>query len=220
MKKLKCTAAFTLMIIVSTIIFCPTIMAQKLPDSTLAKISRVELGNYYMKKSKKQKLLGYALYATGIATFVAAGTAGDPETGIPLFAVSMISLSFSNPTLSHGAKNKGKAEMLLRYQNPKESPEDIKALASSYKSNAKTSSFAGWTLLLGGIAGLFVSAATESGPVAVISLTSMFVSVPVWMNAAKNRGRVSILMNNESIPVSLNSNSSFRSIGVSIPITK
>jgi hypothetical protein len=48
----------------------------------------------------------------------------------------------------------------------------------------------------------------------------MFGSQPVWMNAARNKGRISILMDQQSIPVSyLLPNVRLTSIGLSIPIS-
>jgi hypothetical protein len=222
MKKLNCPTIASILIISFIILSCPVIQAQKLPDTAITKISRVELGNYYMKKSRNQKLLGYALLAGGFASFAASiGLAYDESNAAePLLILSTISLAASNPALCSGSKSKGKAEMLLRNPAPGESPEDVTALARRYQKNATISSIAAWTLFVGGITGLFISADDGSETGAVLSAVSMFASLPVWMNSAKNKGRVSILLQREYVPVSYKSNPSMPSIGISIPISR
>ncbi|HLO81893.1 MAG TPA: hypothetical protein VK166_13085 [Chitinophagaceae bacterium] len=222
MKKLNCPNSAYILILISIIFCCPGLQAQKLPDSPITKISRVELGNYYMKKSKNQKLLGYALLGTGLASFAASiGLAYDESNAAaPLLILSTIALASSNPALCSGSKSKGKAEMLLREPAPGESSDDVMALAKRYQKNATISSIAAWTLFVGGLTGLFIAADDGSDTGAVLSTLSMFASLPVWMNAAKNKGRVSILLKKENVPVSYKANPSMPSIGISIPISR
>jgi hypothetical protein len=214
--------------------FCYTMVsAQKLSDSSFNKMSRVELGNYYMKKSQIRKAGGYGLMAAGLGGYlvsyyvlaIESNLNGELSNGSAiavslLFTASTISLVASNPVLCAGSKYKGKAEMLLRTPGPNQTPSDIQAIIAGYKKQQKTSSIIAWTMLLGGFAGLFVSAATESEELFLLSTLSMFGSLPLWMNAARNKGRISVLMGMQSIPVSyLFPNVGLTSIGLSIPIS-
>jgi hypothetical protein len=75
-------------------------------------------------------------------------------------------------------------------------------------------------MLASGMVAFFVSNDHEIEVVPLISTVAISGSIPVFAAAAKNKERVSVLVRNQSIPVSHMSGSSmYRSIGVSIPIT-
>ena len=221
--------AILLVVICST-----TASAQKLSDSEFKKMSKVELENYYMKKSHTRKAEGYGLLAAGLGGYwvgfyvMAFGSnlngelSKESATAVSiLFIASTISLVASNPVLCSGSKYLGKADMLLRTPGPNETTSDIQALIERHKKKQKTSSTIAWTLFLGGVAGVFISAATESGGLWIFSTLSLFASLPVWMSAAREKGRISILMGQQSIPVSyLLPNVRLTSIGLSIPISR
>lgn len=116
----------------------------------------------------------------------------------------------------------GMAEMLLTEPGKNPDRAYINGLAEKYKQKARTNSIIAWSMLAGGFALYALGAsADEYTVVPILGFASMYGSIPVFAAAAKNKGRVSVLVRNQSIPVSHMSGSSmYRSIGVSIPITR
>lgn len=196
--------------------------AQRLSDPVTSKQDQITLGNALMKKSRTEKAIGYGLLAAG-----AAGTAaslfmlsGDGDKGRGLFWTSCIAMAASNPVLCGASRNKGRAEMLLMDSAPITNGGDIDALTRKYRTNVTSSSIIAWTMFMGGLVGTISSAFQENDGLLIGSAIAMFGSLPVWMNAAKNKGRLSIITDKQNLLYSFRSgNTLHRSIGFSIPIS-
>ena len=86
-------------------------------------MSDLELGQYYLSKSKSQKTIGWillggglALYIGGIATYSDIYDDQDTEAAVMVLTGSIATIA-SIPLFITAAKNKGRAEILLRNQN-------------------------------------------------------------------------------------------------------
>jgi hypothetical protein len=204
------------------------VFAQKLPDPTTRKMSRIELADYYNQKSKRNKTLGYGLLGGG-ALLVIVGTAlavddifsnnNNAGFGVATFMIGGASMIASWPVLASGAKHKGRAEML--YMNPDPSKTDD--MATMYKRKARTNKIIAWALVGNAILLPIILPndninATQS-TISTIAVLGGFASIPFFMEAAKNKGRVSILSRMEHVPMSyLNGSGTHRSIGLAFPI--
>lgn len=225
-----------LTIVVFLLSLCSTTLpAQKLSDTMFSKMSRMEMGDHFQKKSRGLKTGGFTLMGVGVL-MVAAGTSiavndlfnerGNAETGAGLFFLGIGSMAASYPILAAGARNKGKAEML--YMNP--DPEQTRKLTETYTRKARTNSIIAWSLLGSGfIIPLALQQTTNSygeksqavETVSAVSSMCIYISIPFFMEAAKHKGRVSILTRTERIAAStLKGTGTHRSIGISIPISK
>ncbi|HSF46651.1 MAG TPA: hypothetical protein VLA58_11610 [Chitinophagaceae bacterium] len=200
--------------------------SQVIDDPATMKMSRIEMGNFYLDKAKKQKRTAWILIGASVATAFAAGAViannvDNDEAGVGLLLVSTGTMIASWPTFARGARSNGMAEMLLTEPGQNPDKNYINSLANTYKKKARTNTIIAWTMLAGGLVTLYTSAWEESGALAYLGLAATYGSIPVFAAAAKNKGRVSVLVRNQSIPVSHMSGSSmYRSIGVSIPITR
>ena len=98
--------------------------AQQLPQQPTNRMSDTELGQFYLQKSKNQKTGAWILLGAGIALQVAGSisyadnlfeesTSGDDA----LMLVGTIASIASIPLFISAAKNKGRAEILLRHEN-------------------------------------------------------------------------------------------------------
>ena len=104
--------------------FCLLCMAASLSaQQRTSPMSDLELGQYYLSKSKSQKTIGWillggglALYIGGIATYSDLYDDQDTEAGIMVLTGSIATIA-SIPLFITAAKNKGRAEILLRNQN-------------------------------------------------------------------------------------------------------
>lgn len=226
----------TLTIVVALLSLCSTTLpAQKLSDTMFAKMSRVEMGDHFQKKGRNLKAGGFTLMGVG-GLLVMAGSAmavndlfnesGNAETGAVLFFLGIGSMAASYPILAAGARNKGKAEIL--YLDPDQ--EQNRKLTETYTRKARINSIIAWSLLGSGfLIPLALQNTTNSygekgqaaQTVSSISSLGIFVSIPFFMEAAKNKGRVSILTRTERIASStLQGPGTHRSIGIGIPINK
>jgi hypothetical protein len=92
--------------------------AQELTTPSTAKLTDKELGLQYLKKSKNLKIAGWALLGSGLVlTYVGAATAWNDDSGAGLFYAGTLLTIGSIPCFIAGAKNKGRAEILLRSEN-------------------------------------------------------------------------------------------------------
>lgn len=193
------------------------------------------MGDYFQKKGRSLKGGGYALIGAG-GLLMTVGTAiamndmfsesGSGGFSAGTFYLGMGCIAGAYPVLSAGARNKGKAEML--YMNP--DPEQTRKLTESYTRKARTNSIIAWSLLGSGILiPLALQNTTNSygekgqaaQTVSSISSLGIFVSIPFFMEAAKNKGRVSILTRTERIASStLQGPGTHRTIGIGFPIGK
>jgi hypothetical protein len=199
-------------------------------DPATMNMSRIEMGNFYLDKAKKQKRTAWILTGASVATmFVAAGVlANNWDTdegsyaGLGLAIVSTGLMVATWPTFARGARSTGMAEMLLTEPGKNPDRAYINSLAEKYRQKARTNSIIAWSMLAGGFALYALAASQEEATVLpFVSFAAMYGSIPVFAAAAKNKGRVSVLVRNQSIPVSHMSGSPvYRSIGVSIPITR
>lgn len=208
-------------------LFSPSVFAQVIDDPATMNMSRAEMGNYYLDKAKKQKRTAWILVGASVASLVAAGVVlennlDNEEAGLGLLLVSTGTMIASWPTFARGARSNGMAEMLLTEPGQNPDKNYITTLAAKYHKKAKTNSIIAWSMLAGGLIAVYSSAWSEDGgAAALIGTAAIYGSIPVFAAAAKNKGRVSVLVRNQSLPVSHMSGSSmYRSIGVSIPITR
>ena len=96
------------------------------PDTT--KMTDVQLGHYYLDKSKKQKTVGFILLGAGLAGLIGGslvsidsesfgGISEDAGEGRVIMFLGLGCTVASIPLLISGVKNKGRAEILLRNEN-------------------------------------------------------------------------------------------------------
>lgn len=191
-----------------------TLQAQRLTDSTSA--YRHQLANSYLQKSRSGKIAGIALLGGGLITAaLGASNGGEGGGSAALLYIGLGAMAISNPVLCGAARNAGKAEMLLI--DPAD--DELKSiLVKDYRKRTTAGSLAAWGLFLGGFAGLFVSVEQDSETVLLLSIAAMGASLPVWTSAAKNKGRLMILTGTELIPANPAGPSSYRKLGIGIPI--
>lgn len=212
------------------LLFNPSLFSQVIDDPATMNMSRVEMGNYYLDKAKKQKRTAWILVGGSVVSLFAAAAVlensynngNDGFAGVGLLLISTGAMIASWPTFARGARSIGMAEMLLTEPGQNPDKNYINALATKYQKKAKTNTIIAWSMLAGGLITVYTSAWSESGgAAALIGTAAIYGSIPVFASAAKNKGRVSVLVRNQSIPVSHMSGSSlYRSIGVSIPISR
>ena len=86
-------------------------------------MSDMELGQYYLSKSKSQKTIGWVLLGAGIALYIGGilvyeNSDLEESSGTDaMILIGSIASIASIPLFINGAKNKGRAEILLRNQN-------------------------------------------------------------------------------------------------------
>jgi hypothetical protein len=204
----------------------PTVFSQVIDDPATMNMSRIEMGNYYLNKAKKQKRTAWILVGASVASAFAAGAImanniENDEAGIGLLLVSTGTMIASWPTFARGARSNGMAEILLTEPGQNPDKNYISSQINTFQKKAKTNTIIAWTMLIGGVVAVYSSAWEGSEALAYIGLAATYGSIPVFAAAAKNKGRVSVLVRNQSLPVSHMSGSTlYRSIGVSIPITR
>jgi hypothetical protein len=98
--------------------------AQQLPQKTTPGLSDVELGQFYLQKSKSQKTGAWILLAAGVALQVAGSVSyadnlfEESTSGADAMMLGGTIASIASiPLFISAAKNKGRAEILLRQQN-------------------------------------------------------------------------------------------------------
>lgn len=187
------------------------------------------MADYFARKSRSQKAGGYALLGGGFLMIVTGsvlivddvwGSTNNDGAAVGLFLAGGGAMIASYPVLAGGARNKGKAEML--YLNP--GTRESRDLLTHYRRKAKANTITAWSLLGGGIIVPIIMRSggnydeTTNALASVVSL-GVFASIPFFMEAAKNKGRVSILMGTEYVPSSyLNGSGRQTSIGIGIPL--
>lgn len=111
-------------LLLSIVLFCTGLRAQQTGDRSLKSMTDPELGRYYLQKSRSQKTIGWvllggglALYTAGVASFsnsiFTESTAGSE---VMILAGSLSTIACI-PLFITAAKNKGRAEILLRHEN-------------------------------------------------------------------------------------------------------
>ena len=100
--------------------FMSNINAQVTQDPrTINHADDIELGKYYKKKARNLNIAGWAMLGGGISMMLLSGSVvyedGDAAYGLAL--AGTISTVGSIPMFIMGAKNKGRAEILLRSSN-------------------------------------------------------------------------------------------------------
>jgi hypothetical protein len=210
---------------------CTAFCQKKLSDSKLNSMSRIELADYYQKKSDGQTGGGCALFLVGSGITVVAFTVKNDEWyDLPkvflLPLAGFTTMAMGGGLLISGSKYKGRAEML--YLNP--DPEKAAALVNEYNRKARKNSIIGFSLLGIGIivpsillhtADDYEGMGQTAQTVSNITMACAVISIPFLMEAAKNKGRISILTKTDHISASFLQNSgTHRSIGIGIPIGK
>jgi hypothetical protein len=106
------------------VFFNQLLSAQVNTDTTRrTPISDRELGLQYLKKANSQRTVGWVLLGAGIAMeilsiAIVANDLYDDGTGAEtLFLVGGLATIASVPVFISGAKNRGRAEILLRHEN-------------------------------------------------------------------------------------------------------
>jgi hypothetical protein len=208
-------------------LFSPAAFSQVIDDPLTMNMSRIEMGNFYLDKAKKQKRTAWILVGASVASLFAAAAImennpDNDEAGVGLLLVSTGTMIASWPTFARGARSTGMAEMLLTEPGQNPDKNYINTLATKYQKQAKTNTIIAWSMLAAGLVTVYASAwSYDAGALPLIGSLAIYGSIPVFAAAAKNKGRVSVLVRNQSLPVSHMSGSSmYRSIGVSIPITR
>lgn len=109
-------------LVLALVLLFQAAMAQQIPDSS-RRISDKELGLQYLKKSRNQKLAAWILFGAGMAGWIggAASYSDDLfEENTSAETIALIGFGCtiaSIPLFISAAKNKGRAEILLRYEN-------------------------------------------------------------------------------------------------------
>lgn len=216
-------------LLVVLLLLCQVTQAQRLGDSSFRQMSRIEMADYFAQKNRNQKALGYSLLGGGFILLVAGasvavddafGNTNNKGLATALAITGGGSMIASYPILAGAARNKGKAEML--YMNP--GSRESRDMLEIYRRKAKTNTIIAWSLLGAGliIPPIINSSSNYSetaSTVATISSLGIFASIPFFMEAAKNKGRVSILMGTEYVPSSyLNGSGRQTSIGIGFPL--
>lgn len=94
--------------------------SQKASDPVLEKMSDLELGQYYLQKNKTQKTWGWILLGGGLGISTIALSNWELDSGggtDALIVIGQVAAIASIPIFINAAKNKGRAEILLRNQN-------------------------------------------------------------------------------------------------------
>lgn len=107
------------------LLFCASSFAQQIPDNSNSKQAGIDLqlGQSYLKKSRTHKIIGFSLLGAGfsaLAGVIIVEASGnyydsdyyDAEAAVVGIGLSMMATSI--PFFIIGAKNKGRAEVLLR----------------------------------------------------------------------------------------------------------
>jgi hypothetical protein len=89
------------------------------------KMTDTELGHYYLNKSKKQKTTGFILMGVGLAAWFGGAAmmveddleGNSIDNGAAVMYLGFGATVASVPLFISAAKNKGRAEILLRYEN-------------------------------------------------------------------------------------------------------
>ncbi len=109
-----------LLFVLSLSLFASNINAQVTQDPKMYnRADDIELGKHYKKKAKNQNITGWVMLGGGIAMLVTSGyVVWESEAGGAVLALAgTISTVGSIPMFIMGAKNKGRAEILLRSSN-------------------------------------------------------------------------------------------------------
>ena len=100
---------------------CATIVsAQVAPGAAPKQMTDRELGEFYLKKSKGQKTTGWALLGGGMVMYVvgiSVAVNDDSGTGAVAALLGSFATVASIPFFISSARNKGRAEVLLRHEN-------------------------------------------------------------------------------------------------------
>jgi hypothetical protein len=213
-----------------------SIMAQRLPDSAIMNRSKEELGFHFMEKSRKQKNVGYVLLGVSMASAIASvyvleieflnALGGSSTSGSGFYALSTISLGSAGAgiaLLTIGSKNKGKAEMLLRRPGMHEPPGYELDLGFKFKRRARIKNSIALGLLVSGTTMTLLSNNTENNStqntLGKVGSIAIIASIPLFINAAGDKGRASILLKNENIPFSYYTKPiGLKSITLAIPL--
>ena len=141
-----------------------------------------------------------------------------------LILAGAVSIGISYPLFTSGSKANGRAEMLYMDPDPAKAAE----LTKQYQQKARTNSIIAWSLLGTGIltplilrtsADEYEGMSNTAETISLITSLGVFVSIPFFMEAAKNKGRISILTRTEHLPTSfIQGSGTHRSIGIGFPI--
>lgn len=201
------------------------VFGQRLNDTTYRNFSTQENHDFYLKKSRDKKTLGYVLIglsAAGMAGAIAIGEkASLDEFGGPAFLAmaSIASFAVGFAQVTKGARYKGMAEMISNYPDPAAHATQLK----KYKSKATVNSLVGWGLLTAGVLSTYAmnEEGADNDAARYGGLLISAASIPFFMAASNNKGRVSILSRTEKVNMSaMHASGNHRSIGLALTIGK
>lgn len=109
-------------VILASCLFFQYSGAQK-PKDSLRKLTDYDLGTYYLKQSKQHKTIGWVLIGAGVTLAIIGSQQivndlfTESGEGVTLLILGNLSTIASVPLFLSAAKNRGRAEILLRNQN-------------------------------------------------------------------------------------------------------
>ena len=106
------------------LVSCTTMQAQEVPEKNSGKMSDLDLGNYYLKKSKTLKTAAWVTLGVGLILSVAGEISyensfwTESTSGAEaMMLTGTLATIASVPLFIAAARNKGRAEILLRHEN-------------------------------------------------------------------------------------------------------
>jgi hypothetical protein len=114
---------FTNLLLITLVSISLQAVAQTPPDLAPRQMTDRELGEFYLAKSKKQKTIGFVMLGGGIAfqligAAIASQDVYSENTGAAILVTTgFFSMIGSIPLFISSARNKGRAEILLRNEN-------------------------------------------------------------------------------------------------------
>jgi hypothetical protein len=203
------------------------IQAQQINDPINREYEWKEQGKFYLKKSKFQKGLayammfgGFALVFTGLAITPSIWEERNDSEGLVVASFGLASMITSYPVFFSAAKNKGKSDIYFLKVNSLDHHRRDQ-LSRQYKKKAKTNAIIGATLIGAAVAAPIIATSVEgsSGTIASITIfAGVFGSIPFFMASSRNKGRLSILTRTEKVSNSFLKGGTHKSVGISIPL--
>jgi hypothetical protein len=198
---------------------------QRLNDTTYRHLSDQQLHDVYLKKSRDKKTLGYVFIGLSVAGMAGAVAMGENasldnlEGPFFLGLASMGSFAFGFAQLTRGARYKGMADMVVNYPDPAAHATMLK----KHRNKATVNTVVGWGLLTAGVMTTYFinEDGADDDTKRYGSLLISAASIPFFMAASNNKGRVSILSRTEKVNMSaMHASGNHRSIGLALTIGK
>lgn len=193
-----------------------SLMAQKLYDSSVMKMSRTELADFFYKKGSSRQGTGFLLMGVGTAAIIGGAViwgsdlfGGGGSGGVVLFLAGSVTFGISHGLLAKGSNFKGRAEMLRL--DPYRQGQQLEI--EKYRRQVTTNTILAWTCITGGI---LLPMLTGSA----VPMLALYAAAPFFMGAGRNKGRLAVLMGTEKIASGSMNGEILRSLGFAIPLGK